>query len=127
MSRTENDSWDLAMDAGEIQPKDLARRAAEVLCDVMNLAAALHNESVIESSDPAELRSALLRALDGMTWIGSIGGSGAFEGLTWPPDAEERLDCLRAALAAWSPLEPVPASVLEAAQRGLVILGPSIA
>lgn len=109
----------------EMLPKDLARRVAEVFCDVMNMAAIVHDESLIESSDPAELRIALLRALDGMTWIGSIGGPGVFEGLTWPPDAEERLERLRAALTAWSPVGPLPPSVLEAARQGLVILRPS--
>ena len=74
------------------------------------------------ADDPAELRIALRRALDGMSWIGSIGGPVVFEGLTWPPDAEERLGRLRAALAAWSPLEPLPASVVEAARQGIVIL-----
>ncbi len=113
------------MDPEEMSPEDRARQVAEVLCDVMNIAAVVHNASAIESSEPAELRSALLRALDGMTWIGSIGGPHVFEGLLWPPDAEERLERLRTALSAWSPLEPLPASVLEAARQGLVILRPS--
>lgn len=113
------------MDAEEMLPKDLTRRVAGILCDVMNMAAVLHDESIVESSDPAELRAALLRALDGMTWIGSIGGPDVFEGLTWPPDAEERLERFRTALAAWNPNVPLPPSTLEAARQGLVILGPA--
>lgn len=55
------------MNTEEMLPDDRARRVAEVLCDVMNMAAVLHNESLLESSNPGELRGALLRAVDGMT------------------------------------------------------------
>lgn len=113
------------MDTEETPPKDLARRVAGVLCDVMNMAAVLHNESILESSDPAELRASLLSTIDGMTWIGSMNSPGVFEGLTWPPDAEERIERFRAAVTAWNPAEPLPPSVLEAARQGLVILSPS--
>lgn len=109
------------MDAEEMSPEDRARQVAEALCDVMNLAAILHDESTLAASDPAELRAALLRAVDQMTWLGSIDG---LEGIPWPPDAEERIERLRAAVTAWNPAAPLPPSVLEAARPGLVILPP---
>ena len=110
------------MDKEEMSPEDRACQVAEVLCDVMNMAAVLHDESVLAASDPAELRAALLRAVDHMTWLRSIDN---VEGITWPPDAEERIERLRAALVAWSPVGPLPPSVVEAAQHGLVILPPA--
>jgi hypothetical protein len=110
------------MDTEEMSPDDRARQVAEVLCDVMNIAAVLHDESTLAASDPAELRAALLRAVDQMTRLGSIDG---LEGITWPPDAEARLERLRAAVTAWNPAGPLPPSVLEAARQGLVILSPS--
>ena len=113
------------MDTEEMPPEDRARRLAEVLCDVMNIAAIVRDETALEESDPAELRAALLRLVDEMTWVGSIRGLNISEGIAWPPDAEERIERLRAALTAWSPAGPLPPSVLEAARQGLVILRPS--
>lgn len=110
------------MNIEDMSPEDRARQVAEVLCDVMSIAAILHNESTLAAGDPAELRAALLRAADQMTRLGSIHG---LEGITWPPDAEERIKRLRAAVTAWNPVVPLPPSVLEAARQGLVILGPS--
>jgi hypothetical protein len=73
----------------------------------------VRDESALEESDPAELRAALLRVVDEMTWVGSIRGLTISEGIAWPPDAEERIKRLRAALAAWSPAGPLPLRCLR--------------
>jgi hypothetical protein len=63
--------------------------------------------------------------VDEMTWAASIVARGSTAGILWPPDAEERIERLRAGLAAWDPVHPPPPSVLDAARSCLQTLLPT--
>src|SRR6185503_12057697 len=56
------------MSTEAMSPKESARQLAEILVDVMNMTAVLQSEPALQASDPVELRSALLRIVDEMTW-----------------------------------------------------------
>jgi len=113
------------MSSQDMPNEETARRLAEALCDAMNVTAVLHHEPALLAIDPSELRSALLRNVDEMTWAASIVARGSTAGILWPPDAEERIERLRAGLAAWDPVHPPPPSVLDAARSCLKILLPT--
>jgi hypothetical protein len=113
------------MAAEVMSPEQSAARLAEALCDVMNVTAILHNEPALHARDPVELRSALLRIVDEMTWVASIVAHGSTAGITWPPDADVRIERLRAIAGAWDPIDPPPPSVLDAARDCLMILLPT--
>ena len=113
------------MSTETMSPQESAVRLANAICDVMNMTAILHNEPVLQASDPVELRSALLQIVDEMTWVASDVADGRTAGITWSPDAQERIEHLRAALDAWEPVHPPPPSVLDAARDCLVILQPT--
>jgi hypothetical protein len=113
------------MSIEEKPTEESAIRLAEIMCDVMNMTPILHSELALHESDPIELRSALLQIADGMTWVASAVTHGRTAGITWPPDAKERIERLRAALDAWDPAHPPPPSALDAARSCLQILQPT--
>lgn len=113
------------MSTEDLSTEEHAIRLAEVLCDVMNVTAILHNESALPASDPVELRSALLQIVEGMTWVASRVAKGMTAGIWWPPDADQRIERLRAALGTWDPTHPPPAGLLQTARDCLKILQPT--
>jgi len=113
------------MSTEELSTQETASRLAEFLCDVMNMTAILHNEPALQASDPVELRSALGQIVEGMTWVASAVADGRTAGISWPPDAEERIERLRGALGAWDPVHPPSSGVLDAARSCLRILQPA--
>jgi hypothetical protein len=102
--------------------EDAAIRMATVLSTVMNVMAILHNEPALQASDPVEMRSTFLWIVDEMSWIASVRGTMA--GLSWPSDADERIERLRTVASAWDPAGPVPLDVLDSARHCLGILQP---
>ena len=113
------------MSIEELSTEESASRLAEFLCDVMNMTAILHNEPALQASDPVELRSALGQIVEGLTWVASVVADGRTAGISWPPDAEERIERLRGALGAWDPVHPPSSRVLDAARSCLRILQPA--
>jgi hypothetical protein len=107
----------------EMSTEDAAIRLATVLSTVMNVMAILHNPPALQASDPVELRSTFLWIADEMSWIASVRGTMA--GLSWPSDAQERIERFRAAASAWDPAGPPPPDVLDSARHCLGILQPS--
>jgi hypothetical protein len=88
----------------------------------MNAMAILHNEPGRQATDPVKLRSTFLWIVDEMSWIASVHGTMA--GLSWPSDAQERIERLRSAASAWNPARPLPPDVVDSAQHCLEILQP---
>jgi hypothetical protein len=113
------------MSTKETSPDEAAIRAAELLSMVMNLTAVLHHAPALEASDPAELRSSLLWVVDEMTWLASQVVRGLIGGVSWPPDAQQRIEHLRDVAGAWDPVDPPPPEVLDAARGCLGILQPT--
>src|SRR4051812_19375691 len=112
------------MSTEEMSTEKAAIRAAELLSMVMNLTAILHHESALGASDPAELRSSLLWIADEMSWLASDVVRGSTAGVSWPTDAQERIEHLRAVAGAWDPVGPPPPQVLDTARDCLGILQP---
>jgi hypothetical protein len=107
--------------------EDVEVRLATLMTTVMNIAGMLADEALLHRCEPTELRSTLLEVADEMVWLGSRVAAGKVGGVTWPEDAEERIERLRFAAAAWGPAGLPPAEVREAARRCLGILQPGLA
>ena len=110
------------MSTEDMSAEDAAIRIATVLSTMMNVMTILHNRPALQASDPGELRSTLLWIVDEMTWIASVRATMA--GLSWPSDAQERIERLRTAARAWDPARPLPPDVLDSARHCLGILQP---
>lgn len=110
------------MSTEDMPIEDTARRMAELLSDVMNITAIVHDELALKATDPAELRAALVRIVEEMTWLAPVVARGSIAGITWPPDGQTRVEALRAAADAWNPIHPPPPGVLSAAQDCLSIV-----
>jgi hypothetical protein len=113
------------MSTEEMSTEDTAIRLATVLSTVMNVMAVLHNEPALQASDPVELRSTLLWIVDEMAWVASVHARGTTAGLSWPSDAQERIERLRTVASAWEPVGSPPSEVLDTARDCLAILQPS--
>jgi hypothetical protein len=113
------------MTTHEQEPEETAVRVATLLSTVMNVAAILANAPLLQATDGAELRSTLLGIADEMEWVGTIAGSIA--GLSWPSDAQDRIDLLRAVTGAWNPASPPPPDMLDVARACVGLFQPGSA
>lgn len=104
--------------------EETALRLAEIVSAVMNLNALVHDEATLASIDPAELRSEFLSLADELIWLGSVVASGTTAGISWPSDAGQRIERLRALARGWDSAGPPPAEVVSAAQECLAIVQP---
>ncbi len=107
------------------EPEETAVRIATVLSTVMNVASILDNDPALDRIDRGELRSALLWTAAELGWVGTIAGS--IGGLSWPSDAQDRIERLRRLADPWDPVAPPPPEMLEAARACLGLLQPSAA
>ncbi len=105
------------------EPEETPVRVATLLSTVMNVAAVLHNFAALQATDQGELRSTLLWVADEMIWVGTIAGS--MDGLSWPSDAQDRIEHLRTVASAWDPVTPPPSGLLDSARECLGMLQPS--
>lgn len=105
--------------------EETAIRLATVLSTAMNVAFTLNNESLLLTSNHAELRSTLLWLVEEMSWIRSSVVPEAASTISWPSDGQERIDRLRAVASAWDPVGPPPSEVLSCARDFLGMLVPS--
>jgi hypothetical protein len=105
------------------EPEETAVRLATLLSTVMNGVAVLDASSVLQATDHDELRSTLLWIADEMGWVGTIVGS--MGGLSWPSDAQDRIERLRNVAGGWAPSTPPPSNLLDTARRCLAMLQPS--
>lgn len=114
------------MSSEEMSPEESAVRIATVLCTVMNLAALLHDGPALEAIDPLELRSTLMWVVDEMCWMGSVVAGGLTEGISWPADAQERIERLRVMAGTWDPSGPPARELVSAALDCMRILQPGM-
>ena len=110
------------MTTEDMSAEEVAIRIATVLSTVMNVTATLHNEPVLQASDPVALRSTFLWIVDEMSWMISVGAPDATSGIAWPSDAQERIERFRAVAGSWDPVGPPPPEVLDTARDCLAIL-----
>ena len=106
----------------ETSAEDVALRIAALLPAIMNLSSTLDNEPELVAIDPVELRSTLLWVVDEMCWLASV--REMIAGLSWPSDAQARIDRLRAAASVWAAASPVPRDILDTTRQCLEILHP---
>ncbi len=102
-----------------------AVRIATILSTAMNVAAILNHEPALVASDHAELRATLLWLVDEMAWMLSDGARDGVSSLSWPPDAQERIDHLRTVVSTWDPVGSPPSEVVGSARTCLGFLVPS--
>ena len=108
-----------------ISAEDSAVRIATVLSAAMNVATVLNNEPALRASSHVELRSTLLWIVDELSWMRSdVAGEGA-SSISWPTDAQERIDRLRAVASAWDPVGSPTSEVVFSARSCLGLLVPS--
>jgi hypothetical protein len=91
-----------------------AVRIATLLSTVMNVTAILVNDPTLQTTSHNDIRSTLLETVDEFDWLGTVAGT--IGGLSWPSDAQSRIDRLRAATTAWDPAVAPPQEVLDAAR-----------
>jgi hypothetical protein len=95
--------------------EETAVRAATLLSTAMNMPALLQSPTMLEVSDPVELRGALVWLAEEMSWFKSAVDAGTLAGSSLPPDADGRLERLRVLVDAWDPGTPLPRDVRDAA------------
>jgi hypothetical protein len=105
--------------------EDSAVRIAMVLSTAMNAAAIINNEPELLASNHVDLRSTLLWIADEMSWIMSDVPREAALNISWPTDAQERIDRLRTVAGAWDPVGSPTSEVVCSARSCLGILVPS--
>ena len=101
---------------------DPSVRISTVLTKTMNTTAILHNDELLQSTDPIDLKLVLLWLADELRWLLSLGSS--VGGLSPPVDAQERIDRLCSSLRASSIADPLTADELDQARSCLAILQP---
>lgn len=104
-------------------PHDPSVRMAVLLTKAMNTTAILHNDELLQATDPIDLKLVLLWLADELRWLLSLGPSVA--GLSPPPDAPERIDQLCTSLRASSIADPLTDEELDRARACLAILQPA--
>lgn len=98
----------------------VAARIAGLLSNAMNLGPILANPHALPPSiNLAELRASLLHLSAELQWLIPIIDQYSFQGITFPPDLQIRVDQLRIALDQWQPCTSPPAQVLECARHAL--------
>ena len=105
--------------------EDSAVRIATVLSLAMNVAAILNNEPARLASNRVELRSTLLWLVDEMAWMLSDGARDEISSISWPSDAQARIDRLRTVVSSWDPIGSPSAEVVGSARSCLGLLMPS--
>lgn len=105
--------------------EESAERIATILSEAMNLSAVVNNEPALLASNYVELRAKLLWFVDEMSWLASDLAREAASTLSWPPDAQPRIDHLRAVATAWEPANLPPSKVVQSARDCLRMLMPS--
>jgi hypothetical protein len=108
-----------------ISAEDSAVRIATVLSTAMNAAAILDNDPTLLASNQVELRATLLWLLDEMAWMLSDGARDGVSSISWPSDAQERIDRLRTVASAWDPVGPPSSEIVDSARICLGFLVPS--
>jgi|SRR5580700_6074860 hypothetical protein len=101
----------------EMNPEETAIRIATVVSMAMNVTAMLDDQAALSTIDPIDLRSMCLQFVDEMCWLASIVARGTTAGISWPADAQERIERLRSAASAWDAIGPPPPVVMDAARR----------
>jgi hypothetical protein len=91
----------------------------------MNVAAVLNNEPALLASNHIELRSTLLWIVDELSWMLSDVAREGASSISWPSDAQERIDRLRTVATAWDPVGSPSSEVLCSARNCLGLLVPS--
>jgi hypothetical protein len=91
----------------------------------MNLAAILNDEPALLASDRVDLRSTLLWIVDEISWMLSDGAREGASSISWPSDAQERIDRLRAVATAWDPVGSPPSEIVSSARNCLGMLVPA--
>ena len=105
--------------------EDSAVRIAMVLSEAMNVAAILNNDSALLASSSVDLRSTLLWIVDEMAWMLSHVAREGASNVSWPSNAQERIDRLRTVAGAWDPIGSPNSEVLSSARSCLGLLVPS--
>lgn len=105
--------------------EDSAVRVATVLSTAMNVAAVLDNEPALRASSHVELRSTLLWIVDELSWMLSDVAREGVSSISWPSDAQERIDRLRTVASAWDPVGSPTSEVVFSARSCLGLLVPS--
>lgn len=113
------------MSTEEMSAEDAAIRIATLLSTVMNVGVILQDENALRASAPVELRATLLWIVDEMCWLASSVTRGSMAGISWPADAQARIERLRTVAESWDPVDPPPAEVTSRARDCLGILQPS--
>ncbi len=102
-----------------------AVRIATTLSTAMNVAAILDNEPTLLASNQVELRATLLWLVDEMAWMLSDGARDGVSSISWPADAQERIDRLRTVVRAWDPVGSPSSEVVGSARTCIGFLVPS--
>ena len=90
----------------------------------MNIAAILNNELTLLASNHVELRSTLLWLVDEMAWMLSDCARDGVSSISWPSDAQARIDRLRPVVSSWDPICSPSAEVVGSARSCLGLLMP---
>jgi len=101
-----------------------AARAAVLVSTAMNVAALLHNEGAWRGVDLAELRSVLTSFVNDLRWLRSKTEMGLLVGITWPEDAQARIDTSAQLVDAWDPSELPSPDLLDAMQGACRLIQP---
>jgi len=113
---------DLREVAPMTDPSESAVRAAMLMSTAMNLAPVLDDPAALQGVDRDDLRSTLLQTAEELDWFGAIAGDTA--GASWPFDARDRVERLRALASAWDPSVAPPQALLEAARACFAMIHP---
>ncbi|MFS8068928.1 MAG: hypothetical protein ACMG6S_21415, partial [Byssovorax sp.] len=91
-------------------PNDPSVRIPIILTKTMNTTAILHNDELLQSIDPIDLKLVLLWLAQELRWLLTLGAS--VGGFSPPPDAVERIERLCSSLGESNIADPLTADEL---------------